>query len=87
MTGNRLLSMARFYFDFDDGETFTRDERGVELEDVEAAKAEAVRSLPTIAKDELPDGDRRTFVVIVRDAAGRQILTAQLSLVVDQSTT
>jgi hypothetical protein len=34
------------------------------------AKAEAKKALSDIAKDEMPDGDWRDFVVIVKDKAG-----------------
>ena len=55
--------MARYFFDIQDGDHFTPDDTGLELRDLEAAKAEAKKALPDIVKDEMPDGDRRDFVV------------------------
>jgi hypothetical protein len=75
--------MPRFFFDIHDGEAFTPDHVGVELKGLEAAKAEAKKTLPDIAKDEMPDGDRRDFVVIVKDEAGRELVRVTLSLAVE----
>jgi hypothetical protein len=36
-----------------------------------------------MARDGLPDGDYREFVVDVRDEAGHRVLRARLSLVVE----
>ena len=58
-----------YFFDTHDGARFTRDDEGIELKDLEAAKAEAKKALPDIVKDEMSDGDRRAFVVIVKDEA------------------
>lgn len=75
--------MPRFFFDIHDGEEFTPDREGLELDDLEAAKKEAKRTLPEIVKDELPDGDRRDFTVDVKDAAGQILWRVTLSLVVE----
>jgi hypothetical protein len=73
----------RFFFDIHDGEAFTPDREGLELEDLEAAKAEAKKTLPEIVKDEMPDGDRRDFTVDVKDIAGQIVWRVTLSLVVE----
>ena len=59
---------------------FSSSNRWVALE---AAKAEAKRTLPEIVKDEMPDGDRRDFTVDVKDAAGQMVWRVTLSLVVE----
>ncbi|QRM34416.1 hypothetical protein [Microvirga sp. VF16] len=79
--------MPRFFFDTHDGEFFAPDEQGQELEDLEAAKVVAQEELPQMVWDELPDGDQRTFIVSVRDAAGQIVIRATLSLVVEYPTT
>jgi hypothetical protein len=76
--------MPRYYFDVDDGETLTCDDEGLDLDDMEEARREAVRTLPEVAKDALPDGNERTFAVTVRDEARCPILRAQLKLTVDR---
>ena len=76
--------MPRFFFDIHDGKNFTPDDVGVELEGLEAAKAEAKKTLPDIVKDEMPDGDRRDFTVIVKDEVGHEVLRVTLSLVVER---
>ncbi|MBB3019521.1 hypothetical protein FHR70_002586 [Microvirga lupini] len=75
--------MPRYFFDTYDGERFFPDEEGQELEDTEAAKREAERALSDMARDGLPDGDQRSFIVSVRAEAGQVVLRAALSLVVE----
>jgi hypothetical protein len=78
--------MPRFFFDTFDGERLQPDETGQELSDIEAAKSKAQMVLPDIARDALPDGNHRTFVVNVRDEAGQTVVRAALSLVVAEGT-
>jgi hypothetical protein len=75
--------MPRFFFDIHDGKNFTPDRQGLDLEGLEAAKAEAKKALPDIVRDEMPDGDRRDFTVDVKDVAGRIVWRVTLSLVVE----
>ena len=76
----------RYFFDTYDGETFTRDEDGVVLVDLEQARDEAVRALPDLRRETLPERVRRDYVVEVRDEAGRKVWRAALSLVVERLT-
>jgi hypothetical protein len=75
--------VPRFFFDVHDGEEFTPDRVGLDLDGLEAAKNEAKKTLPDIVKDEMPDGDRRDFTVDVKDAAGQIVWRVTLSLVVE----
>jgi len=79
--------MPRFFFDTYDGNNFQSDETGMELENIAAAKAEAQRVLPDMARDALPDDNHRTFVVSVRDEAGDVALRVALSMVVEEGAT
>jgi hypothetical protein len=72
--------MPRYFFDIDDGERRTPDDLGLELSLWEA-RDQAVAVLPDIARDVLPDGERRDFVSSVRDESGQVVYTATLSLV------
>ena len=47
--------MPRFFFDIHDGEDFTPDREGLDLDDLEAAKDEARKALRDIIWDEMPD--------------------------------
>ncbi|QRM33915.1 hypothetical protein [Microvirga sp. VF16] len=76
--------MPRFFFDTFDGEQFYPDKTGQELPDIEAARIEAQKALPDMVSDALPDADRRSFVVNVRNEAGKTVLRAALSLVIEQ---
>jgi hypothetical protein len=51
----------------------------VDLDHATVAQA----TLPEMAKDELPDGDQRVFMVSVRDEAGQVIMRAALTLTVE----
>ena len=72
-----------FFFDIHDSEEFTPNCEGLDLDDLEAAKAEAKKTLPEIVKDEMLDGDRRDFTVDVKNAAGQLVWRVTLSLVVE----
>jgi hypothetical protein len=72
--------MTRYFFDIHDAQLSVRDDEGVECADRNAVSAEALRALCQIAEDH-PDryvgGKLRTTV---RDAKGRTVLTASISL-------
>jgi hypothetical protein len=53
--------MPRYYFDTHDGETSIADEHGLILAGLEEAKAEAIKALPDMARDVLPDADCREY--------------------------
>ena len=72
--------MPRYFFDTDDGDQSLRDEDGLDLPHVEAAREAALDVLPDMARDKMPDGDRRTFVASVRDDRGIVVYIATLSL-------
>ena len=75
--------MPRFFFDTDDGEHLVRDDEGQDLPDLKAARDEAIGVLPDIARDVLPDGDRRDFVSVVRNEKDEVVFRAKLSLVAE----
>jgi hypothetical protein len=72
--------MARFYFDIDDGDDYTEDDEGQEMAGLNSMREAALCVLPSIARDKLPDSDRRDYVVRVRDEAGAYAFQATLSL-------
>ena len=71
--------MTLFFFDVDDGERRTVDDQGTEFPGLKEARDGAIRALPDVARDLLPDGDRRDFTVTVKDADGRALFRASLS--------
>jgi hypothetical protein len=80
-----MTGYAPLLFDeTDSGREPFRDEQGMELPDLKAARLEALRALGDMAKDELPDGDVRSFVIDIREGEGPIVLTASLSLRVEQ---
>jgi hypothetical protein len=72
--------MPRYFFDFKDGETDAVDEIGLVFDSQKAARTAAIKLLPDVAQEELPDGDQHVFSVRVRDETGRYIFFATLSL-------
>lgn len=75
--------MPRYFFDVDDGESRTHDSYGLELHDLAEVRKKAISILPDVAREKLPDGDRRVFVCQVRDERGTVIFIATLSLVAE----
>ena len=71
--------MPRFFIDTSDQHVFIRDDVGMEYEDIEAAKTAAVDALPDMARQELPDGDARAFLAVVRDEHGRTLIQATMN--------
>src|SRR3954451_13327879 len=69
--------MPRYFFDTRDGE-LVRDEIGIVLDGIEAARDEATRGLADFAKDAIPGSVRRELSVEVRDQFEQLVLTAAL---------
>ena len=59
--------MSRFYFDIRDGDRYTPDHEGADFDGIEAARAEAGRTLGEIARDVLSTSVRRDIAINVRD--------------------
>ena len=73
-----------YYFDIRDGDRFTRDEAGLELDGIDAVRREAMRALRGTVGDVLPDGGQRSVAVAVRNEDGKPVLMASLTLIVQQ---
>ena len=72
--------MPRYFIDTDDSDFACRDEEGHDLPDAEAARRLAQATLPDMARDDLPDGERRTFVARVGDESGTPVYVVTLDL-------
>jgi hypothetical protein len=77
---NLADQMARFFIDTDDGDERIRDEVGVELASREQARQAVLDALPDMARDKMPDDDRRTFRAMARDVRGTAVYRATLTL-------
>jgi uncharacterized protein DUF6894 len=71
--------MPHYYFDTRDNESLIADEVGLDLQDVKAARDEAVRGLADLAKDVLPEGTQRTLAIEVKDEFKRPLLRTALA--------
>lgn len=71
--------MPRYFFDCrEDGQSF-RDDEGVELVNLDAAKEVAARTLAEIARDVLPGSSGRSLGMDVRDDNDQIMLTTELT--------
>jgi hypothetical protein len=67
--------MPRYFFDQHD----QHDQIGLELDGPEQARAEAVRALTDIARDVLPNGEKLSLIVAVREGDGPVFFRASLT--------
>jgi len=64
--------MPRFFFNIRDGYDVDEDEEGIELPDLEAARAEAIATVEEL-RDELRDAGNIELEIV--DETGRRLLT------------
>ena len=73
--------MPRFYFDMlREGDSFTRDDDGLEFVNLDEAAAEAANSAAELGRDRLPKGHAPEIMVEVRDEHGERVLTVTARL-------
>jgi hypothetical protein len=72
------------FFDVIDTGKVSPDTEGTDFTNLAEARHEALRTLGEIAKDKLPDGNRREFVIQIRLESGPPVMTASLSLHVQE---
>jgi hypothetical protein len=78
-----MRAVARYFFDIHDG-TYTRDEEGVELDDVDAAQMEVWNTLPMLAAHRKSNGNMACQLRMdVRDESGKHLFHAALALVIE----
>lgn len=64
--------MPRFFFNIRDGYDLDEDEEGIDLPDIEAARAEALATVEEL-RDQL--GDAGNIELEITDETGRRLLT------------
>lgn len=69
----------RFYFDTYEGGTLVRDEDGLDVVDLVAAKLQAAKAVVDVAKDLVPKMQIGTVAILVRDTADRVVYTAEVN--------
>ena len=72
--------MPRYFIDTDDERMLHIDTVGFDFDSDDDARRHALEALPDMARDNIPDGDCRTFVVGVRDENGEMVYRATLTL-------
>ncbi|MBM6595991.1 DUF6894 family protein [Microvirga pudoricolor] len=68
--------MPLYFFNIRDGYEVDEDEEGVELPDLEAARAEALATVEEL-RDQIPDAD--DIQLEITDDTGRRLLTVPFS--------
>jgi hypothetical protein len=77
--------MPRYLFDLTGGHlSGLPDKVGTELEGIEAVADEVASTLGELAKDALPDGNRKEFKLVARDQEGTPVVRASLSFVMER---
>jgi hypothetical protein len=75
--------MTRYYFDVHDG-TFARDEVGVELEGIDAARKQVWITLPAMTSQREPDGEMACQLRMdVREESGKHLFHAAIAFVIE----
>ena len=72
--------MKRYYFDLYNSDGPVQDDDGQPFETRDQARAEAIRILHDVARDEMPDSDLVKITVKVRNETGAQVFEASLIL-------
>lgn len=72
--------MPRFYFDLYDNDQLTTDDEGIELSSLSEAHSQVQTMLPDIARDTMPDSDRRDLTVIVKGSNKCALFRITLSM-------
>ena len=75
--------MPLYFFDSGDDECVLRDDVGVDLPGIQEARDEAVRLLPSVARDMGLGYDGQDIVSMVRDERDQVVFKATLSLRVE----
>jgi hypothetical protein len=74
--------MPRYYFDFHDGLDLVPDQKGLDLDSLEAAEHEAVQTVVQLGRDQLPSA--REVRLAVRDDQRRPVLAVSMVLTVER---
>jgi uncharacterized membrane protein len=74
--------VPHFYFDVREGDSFTRNDAGLEFDSLDEAAAEAANSAAEIGRDRLPEGQAPEIMVEVRDEHGERVLTVTVSMII-----
>ncbi len=75
--------MPRYFIDTADGDLFLEDEEGLDLSCLQEARAQAQGILAELAREKIARADSQwSMTTVVRDATGKTVLRAALSLVV-----
>jgi hypothetical protein len=71
--------VPRYFIDLHDGANLVRDQKGVDLPDLAAARAQAVRMMTRVAQGLADPQERQDYIIAVRDDQGAVRLRLRLS--------
>ena len=70
--------MAQYFFELASGDDLIQDKEGINIDDLQDVRLEAISVLPELTKRLELNGDHHTFIVTVRDAMGNPVFRAEL---------
>jgi hypothetical protein len=85
LSGKGDAEVPRFYFDVSVGDHLTRDDEGLQLDDLKDARDKAVEAAAEIAREALPKNPDFEVSVQVRDEDGFLLFTAGVTMAVRQT--
>ncbi len=72
--------MQRYFFDYACDNEITADEAGLELASTADVRLAALKALPDLLKELLPDQPPKEVSIVVRDELGRVVFTTSIFL-------
>ena len=78
------MSVPRFYFDTQEGATFTPDDEGVEFLNLNVAEREAAVAAAEMGRDCLPKGGDRDLTIEVRNEHQKRVLTVTVAIKIER---
>jgi hypothetical protein len=75
--------MTRFFFDITENGMFVRDDEGLELPSIDAARQEARATIGGIAREVLCTSTHGELTISARDQTGQTIATVKMTYEVD----
>ena len=77
--------MPQYFFDYLDGIRAFRDDEGTRLPGLKHARAEALRAIGGVAREEMAGSDRRDLQISIRQDDGPVIMVVSLAVRVENT--
>jgi hypothetical protein len=78
------VSVPRFYFDTQEGATFTPDDEGLEFANLDVAERAAALAAAEMGRDYLPKGGDRDLTIEIRNEHRKRVLTVTVAMTIER---